>query len=310
MTTHDASHEQSLLDIRSLDVGITIAGLSRPGEAFFRSSGVPQTFIPEYAIGASARQARLTLALGSPRFALHPDEGLYEYVYDQAEPHQHTMWMTAPIMERFHQELGRYTIHGSAFAIRDSGVLIVGETNAGKTSTLLAAILERGHPAISGERTLVTDCEIIGGTRHINLFTGLASHQPLLQPLLRGVSVGWNKEHRVRLRLADIGPVKSTATLRVVVFVTTTNDANLERIEWTSMKKALELYKKLSETIRGTNAFLFNNTVGFPSLDTDDRSRDRLAAANRSSTHTIPHPPRQHDCAHGCRRTSSNRRLT
>lgn len=50
-------------------------------------------------------------------------------------------------------------------------------------------------------------------------------------------------------------------------------------IGWPERKQIIELYKKMTESIRAFNSFLFGNSVGFPSLDSHDLSRDRMAAA-------------------------------
>lgn len=268
-----------MIHFRSHDVGLTITGLAKAGETFFRASGVPHTCIPDYTLADAPQLASLHLTSGVPQFTADVERHEYVYAYDDAEPYQHILWMTGPILERCHQEANRFGIHAAAFAIQNKGVLIVGDTNSGKTSTLLTAVLARGHAAIAGERSLITDDAIIGGTRHITFFSGLVRSEPLLESLLQETEIGWKQEHRVRFRLADIGRVTSSAPLSVVVFATLTTASRLERIEWSPQKAVFELYKRMTEGIRAVGTFLFANTAGFPSLDSLALSRARMLAA-------------------------------
>jgi hypothetical protein len=189
------------------------------------------------------------------------------------------MWMTWPILERAHHTKGRYSVHSSAFAIGEQGVLITGETNSGKTSTLLDAMLDRGGHGISGEHTVISAEAILGGTRWVEFSSGLATTRPSLRALLKGAPISWKKEHRVQLALSDVGSVAKTARLSLIVFPTVTDEPTLQEIDWPERKRIIEIYKKMSESIRAFNSFLFNNTVGFPSLDSQELSRNRMAAA-------------------------------
>jgi hypothetical protein len=277
--------DDKLLSIRSLDVGLNLSGFSEDVEVFFRSN-LPHRYIPDYACTPVHQKATLSFTNGPAGFTADPDAEQYHYTFDGPEPTKNIMWMAWPILERAHQTKRRYSLHASAFAVGERGVVITGETNSGKTSTLLHAMLERGHHGISGEHTVISTGTIEGGTRWVEFSSGLALNRPALKAILGAAPISWRKEDRVQLALDELGKTAKTARLSLVVFPIVTDEPELHEIEWPQRKRVIEIYKKMSESIRAFNSFLFNNTVGFPSLDSPDLSRDRMTAATAIGTHT------------------------
>lgn len=251
-----------------------------PEQFEFFQSIAPHSKIPNYRIGDLNSGAVFSLENGKAAFEFDALCRAFRYSFDQAEPPKNLLWMLLPVLERLHSESGRFTVHSTAFARGGKGVMIVGETHSGKTSCLLRA-MQRGYSGISGEHTLVSDEVILGGTKAVEFFSGLANRMPHLRQHLDGVAIGWEKSHRIKTMMTELGATSDFCPLSMVVFPMVTDEQQLQVIQWTPRKKEIELYKKFSEMIRAFNSFLYNNSEGFPSLDSTELSRVRMAAVRK-----------------------------
>lgn len=257
---------------------VSVLDPSREQYEFFQSLA-PAAKIPGYRIGGVPPEAVLQLESGTPHFEFDEAFRKFRYSFDREEPSKNLLWMLLPIFERLHGERSNFTVHATAFAKDGKGVIAVGETHSGKTSTLLHAMLECGFSGIAGEHALVSEDSILAGTKAVEFFSGLAARLPALYHHLGGASIGWEKQHRIQIPMSELGPTLEACPLTMVVFPMVTSEERAQTIIWTKRKMEIELYKKLSEMIRAFNSFLFNNAAGFPALDDMALSTQRMACA-------------------------------
>jgi hypothetical protein len=250
-----------------------------PEQCEFFQGLAPAAKIPGYQLGGISAEALLQLEFGSPEFEFDAAFRKFRYAFDQEEPPKNLVWMLLPILERLHGERSNFTVHATAFARDGKGVIAVGETHSGKTSTLLHAMLARGFSGIAGEHALISESSILAGTKTVEFFSGLVARLPALHQHLGVAGIGWEKRHRIQIPMIELGPTLESCPLAMVLFPMVTSEDRLQTIIWTKRKMEIELYKKLSEMIRAFNSFLFNNAVGFPPLDDMALSACRMACA-------------------------------
>ena len=137
------------------------------------------------------------------------------------------------------QGKGYFTPHSSAASNLDKGVLVVGESGAGKTM-LIFELLKRGFNFISNERTIISDKEIIGGTSTV-----------IIKPKNLYYFKSMRKKTWGGFEYLELDAQKRSASLNLIVFpnITQAKDLIVDKLDFYSA--ATRLYNILTETILG-----------------------------------------------------------
>ncbi len=77
--------------------------------------------------------------------------------------------LSKQLIERTYLENNMFSLHSSTISLDDKYVLILGAPLSGKTTIATYACLEKSFSFVSGERTLLSSNEILGGTKTIAL---------------------------------------------------------------------------------------------------------------------------------------------
>lgn len=114
----------------------------------------------------------------------------------------------APLQTLFHwalAEFGWQIVHAAAVGRAEGGLLLVGNTGAGKSTTTLASLAYEGLSYLSDDKCLVrleSEPQAFGLYNATKLHADMLNHFPHLQPLV----AGWDDEYKAGKSLAFLHP--------------------------------------------------------------------------------------------------------
>lgn len=200
-------------------------------------------------------------------------------------------WVGYWLMEQQRQEKSYFTMHSSALTINDRGVLLLGQSGAGKTALMLNLCRQYPSTVVSNDLTVVkhdTDSgklNLIDGTKEIRLrLASVDRNFPNLRHLFpENVASAW--ESKVVVSPEDIGLKSEDGEPELhsifEVYLDSKGTDNLLVRQERSIPIKYRLYEDMSRIIRGSAISVFNSNQQFlgymPSLDSDEIHDKRVA---------------------------------
>jgi len=216
------------------------------------------------------------------------------YLLGRAEDYidgQSVAWVSYWLMEKQRQEKSFFTIHSSALATNGKGILLLGQSGAGKTSLLLDLCRKYPSTIVSNDLTVIRhDTEsrklmLVDGTKEIRLrLASVDRNFPALKHLFpENTTSAW--ESKVAVSPEDIGfkSEKEQPELRSIfeVYLDSKGTDSLLVRQERSIPIRYRLYEDMSRIIRGSAISVFDNNQNFlgymPSLDSEETHVRRVA---------------------------------
>ena len=204
---------------------------------------------------------------------------------------QAVAWVGYWLMEQQRQEKSFFTIHSSALTINSKGILLLGQSGAGKTSLMLDLCKKYPSTVVSNDLTVVKHdtgsrrLVLVDGTKEIRLrLASVDRNFPTLRPLFpKNIASAW--ESKVVVSPEDIG-FKSEegqpelhSIFEVYLDSKGTDDLLIRQEGLIPIK--YRLYEDMSRIIRGSAISVFDSNRRFlgymPSLDSDETHSKRVA---------------------------------
>lgn len=199
-----------------------------------------------------------------------------------------SFWM----MEARRQAESMYTMHSSALAIEDEGVLLLGHRGAGKTSVLLGLGSKYNCEVISNDLTIVArdsssrSMTLVDGTKEIRLrLASVKTRFPHLVDLFPDSNQSpWETKVAVSPEMIGMKSATEPKILKsaFVIHLDSQESDNLLIHKAEGIAIRYILYEDMSRIVKGSAISLFgvnNNILGYtPSLDNLDLHQKRVAA--------------------------------
>ena len=265
--------------IYSHEVGMQINGLTKAVMEIIREGDMPTAHIPDYEFRENGQyEWKLYFAHdSSPRLNISALERNASVVLPEQR-----IWdiikLCNLLSERSFQENGLYSVHAAAFELNGNGVLVLGESMAGKSTLLLEVLGHYGANLIGTEQVIVSEQHLlVGGTRSIASRKGSFDffHKDLKNRIKK-----IHKSGRLLFDAESLGVREvHNIPLKVVLYPKVTVVHAPEKYEINRNTKKYLLGKNLGEGIHGLDS-ICDQTVPLQSLDTSEIRYRRLQTAN------------------------------
>ncbi|MEO6508547.1 MAG: hypothetical protein ABIO02_01210 [Patescibacteria group bacterium] len=195
------------------------------------------------------------------------------------------------LMEEQRQRDSQFTMHSSAVARNDRGLIMIGDEGAGKTSLMMKLAYDHGFSVASNDLTVLgydassQQAHIMDGTTKIRL--RLASVQRNFPQLTNCFNPGSSEsvwDQKVVVKPEDIGlrrlhtAVPLATAFSIYLDSDPSRNLNIERADDIHIR--YKLYEDMSRIIRGSAISLFTNhsrILGYlPSLDNEEIHNSRI----------------------------------
>jgi ABC-type cobalamin/Fe3+-siderophores transport system ATPase subunit len=115
----------------------------------------------------------------SPNSSMSIENGnmMLEGSYNIGQLTMDGVMLSSMYLEKILNNLGMYSLHSSAVTKDGKGILLIGNSGAGKTTVAHSLSKNAGYTMISGDRTVVSDDRIIGGTEVHKFRKGTLAHE-------------------------------------------------------------------------------------------------------------------------------------
>ena len=197
---------------------------------------------------------------------------------------QAVAWVGYWLMEQQRQEKSFFTMHLSALTIDGKGILLLGQSGAGKTSLLLDLCQKHSSTVVSNDLTVVKHdvnsgkLMLVDGTKEIRLrLASVDRNFPSLRHLFPdNIASAW--ESKVVVSPEDIGLRSETSQPELhsvfEVYLDSKGTDDLLIRQEKSIPIRYRLYEDMSRIIRGSAISAFDSNQKFlgymPSLDSDE----------------------------------------
>ena len=233
-------------------------------------------YIPSYSVSNNRAgiSLRLTLKKGTLLFsAAYPD---FSLVFPEGSlSSQDFITMIDYCLEYDRQAKGSFTIHGSACAKADKGVLIFGPVSGlGKTSLMLELCKNHKFFPLADEKVVISaQRKIVGGVSALSLDKAAIS------------KILGSRRDSYDLRSGRLIPAaKDKADLSLVVLPIIAEGSRLVIEKLSAAEADWHFYEEASRKIRGTSRRIADFGYAPESLDTQETSLNRINAIRDIST--------------------------
>lgn len=200
-------------------------------------------------------------------------------------------WVSYWMMEQQKQEKSYFTMHSSALTINGKGILLLGQSGAGKTSLMLNLCQKYPSTVISNDLTVVRHDPqsrkmfLIDGTKEIRLrLASVEKNFPNLRYLFPGNNASaW--ESKVVVSPEGIGLKSESGTPEIhsvfEVYLDSKGTDDLSIKQEKEIPIRYKLYEDMSRIVRGSAISVFDGKQKFlgymPSLDSDKIHDNRVS---------------------------------
>jgi hypothetical protein len=196
--------------------------------------------------------------------------------YDRLQLMRDSIMALSRIIESILNENNCFSIHSAAIVKNNEVILFAGEGGVGKTSSALyTTILNPEYKIISGDRTIISNRTILGGTEVLYLRKGSLQKIPQLSQIANDSENLWGELYRM-----DIEAVETeNLTLSTVFFPYQVESAKLHVLEYKEDAKFLVFYDSLAYFSKYYPSICLGQKVPLPdiSISTHDFKRIKLA---------------------------------
>ncbi|HET7529132.1 MAG TPA: hypothetical protein VFJ84_02810 [Candidatus Saccharimonadales bacterium] len=240
------------------------------------ASGFGAGYIPNFSLINEQANPELSLSLSPGPYDLKNDYPEFYFSFPENEVSAEDIFTIIDYCLEYDRQLhGVYTVHGSACAKNDKGVLIFGPVSGlGKTSLMLELCKNHGFVPLGDEKILVNDNpEIVGGVTRLSL------NKPQISRIMGAAMESYD------MAQGDLLPAyKKSVKLSAVVIPFISPGSHFDSEKLTSAEANWHLYEEVSRKIRGTSRRVSDFSHPVVSLDTQPLSARRSEAVKKISS--------------------------
>ena len=170
------------------------------------------------------------------------------------------------LLEQKRQHCRLYQVHGSAVAIKDNAVAIIGGMSGIGKTTLALFMQTMPYAMFIGDEKFVLDGQN--------------------KTLVGGCPISKDNNKSKNLQSVNLSPHNGAVHLCLIVFPVITDELSVTYYKFDSLKLFWHLYEEASRDIRNLNMLYDNFTKTVNSFDSDDVMKQRLADIQNISTST------------------------
>lgn len=242
------------------------------------ASGFGAGYIPNYSLIKKAADTELFLSLSSGPYDFKVDYPEFYFSFPESEVSAEDIFTVIDHCLEYDRQLhGIYTVHGSACAKNDKGILIFGPVSGlGKTSLMLELCRKYGFFPAGDEKILIDDKpRIVGGVIRLSI------NKPQISRIIGSSGKSYD------MTRGDLLPAyqpEAKLSLGVIPLVSPGSRLIVEKLS--PAEADWHLYEEVSRKIRGTSRRISDFSYPIDSLDTQSLSSKRVKAVKTISSKT------------------------